>query len=360
MSNRARGQRTTPIRVLVVDDSPLMRQMLAHVLGEADDIEVVGVAEDALNARSLIKRLDPDVVTLDVMMPGMDGLSFLHKIMALRPTPVVMVSDLTERGSAVSLEALEIGAVEVIAKSSFQSPAGAAEVVRAVCMAAGANLGSRLDGPVEAASPRAPDGRYRPSARIVVVGASAGGVEAVRRVLAALPENSPGMVIVQHMPVAFTKKFAKRLDSLCAVSVTEAEDKAVIAPGRVYIAPGDRHVVVVATPDGFVCRLRDGPLVSGHKPSVDVLFESTARAAGRKAVGVILTGMGNDGAEGLKAMRTAGALTLGQDEASSMIYGMPRAAHEAGAVTRQLPLRKIPKAILDACVRRRPASRERS
>ncbi|MEP9375047.1 chemotaxis response regulator protein-glutamate methylesterase [Mesorhizobium sp. KR1-2] len=314
-----------PIRVLVVDDSATMRSLLSVALRRDPQIEVVGHAADALEARDKIKALNPDVVTLDVEMPNMNGLDFLDKIMRLRPMPVVMVSSLTGRDAAATLTALELGAVDCISKAAFSDEGAFATLTATVKAAAG----------------------YAPGGQVVAIGSSTGGVEALIGVLTQFPENCPPTVITQHMPAAFTKSFAERLNRLCRPKVSEAVDGAPLLPGQVYLAPGGAsHLEVAGSGSALRCRLRASDPVNGHRPSVDVLFASLAKAAGAAAVGVILTGMGRDGAAGLLALRQAGAATLGQDEATSLVYGMPRAAFECGAVDKQLPLDRIGAAIL--------------
>lgn len=341
------------IRVLIVDDSALMRQMLSSILSSDKDIEVVGTAPDPLVAREKIKALNPDVMTLDVEMPRMDGLAFLEKVMTLRPMPVVMVSSLTERGAEVTVRAMELGAVDVFCKPADAGSGGlaahGAELIEKVKSAAAAHvrpLGDRRAVP----APRLSVGQiYKSSDRVVAIGSSTGGVEALRDVVLALPADAPPIVVTQHIPPRFSLSFAQRLDGLAAVRVKEATDGERIVAGHVLIAPGDKHLAVRRSGAALVAHVYDGPLVSGHKPSVDVLFTSMAEACGGKAVGVILTGMGRDGAEGLLKMRRAGAATLGQDEASCVVYGMPKAAREAGGVERELPLSRVAEEILRLC-----------
>jgi two-component system chemotaxis response regulator CheB len=341
-----------PVRVLIVDDSALMRQVLTTLLSADPEIEVVGTAPDPHVARERIKALNPDVVTLDVEMPHMDGLTFLRKIMTLRPTPVVMVSTLTQAGAEVTLEALEIGAVDFVAKPTVDlatAKAGlATELQTKVKAAARSRVGvQRRSAPIQRKTqPRRPGNR---SDRILAIGASTGGVEALKTVLMSLPADCPPTLITQHMPPRFTAAFAGRLNRECPMTVSEATHDQVIEPGHVYIAPGAFHMQLGRRNGKRVCLLSETPPVSGHRPSVDVLFHSVAQTAGSAAVGVILTGMGKDGADGLLAMRNAGALTLGQDEDSSLVYGMPRAAQERGAVMRQVSLSHMADAILDAC-----------
>nr|WP_281378529.1 chemotaxis response regulator protein-glutamate methylesterase [Brevundimonas lenta] len=335
---------------MVVDDSPTMRGLITAALRRDPEIEVVGSAADPLEAREAIKRLNPDVITLDVEMPNMNGLEFLEKIMRLRPMPVVMVSTLTQAGAEVTVAALEIGAVDAIGKPAPGVPATVAfaELAEKVKAAGRSRVRARSD------TPTAPpvDADYRPDPKhILAIGASTGGVEALLTILTGFPADCPATVITQHMPATFTKSFAARLDKVCTPQVSEAEDGAPVKPGCIYIAPGgETHLEVTgAVPR---CRLIRTETVNGHRPSVDVLFDSVARS-GKPMTGVILTGMGKDGARGLLAMREAGGRTLGQDEASSVVYGMPRAAFEQGAVERQLPLHRLRPAILDLCAANR-------
>jgi two-component system chemotaxis response regulator CheB len=344
------------VRVLVVDDSALMRQLLSSMMQSDREIEVVGAAPDPLVARQMIKDLNPDVVTLDVEMPNMDGISFLEKIMKLRPMPVLMISSLTQEGAEATLQALELGAVDYIAKPKVDLQQGLAEkqaeIVEKVKIAAKARVRSRAGTPARAAISPAARGGFSTTERIIAIGASTGGVEALREVLCGLPADSPAVVVTQHMPAGFTTRFAERLDSLAQVTVQEAADGQRILPGHVYIAPGNWHLEVVRTGANYTCRLNDDPAVSGHRPSVDVLFRSVAASAGSNAIGVILTGMGKDGAEGLKQMRAAGAATIGQNEATCIVYGMPKAAHALGATQIELPIEKISGAILERCADR--------
>lgn len=326
------------VRVLIVDDSPTIRSILTNTLSRDPEIEVVGVAGDPLEAREAIKQLNPDVITLDVEMPKMTGIEFLEKIMRLRPMPVIMVSTLTQAGAAISIEALEIGAFDCVGKPDFD---GLAEKVKAAARARIRPLTERK--PVE----RKKD--YRASNKLLAIGSSTGGVEALLTVLTAFPENCPPTVITQHMPPTFTASFAARLDRVCAPRVEEATEGAPIMPGRIYLAPGGATHLEVTGGVQPRCHLREAPHVNGHRPSVDVLFNSAAESYGRRAVGVILTGMGRDGAAGLKRMRDAGAATIGQDEATCIVYGMPKAAFELGAVERQVSLNGIAQAVLDIC-----------
>jgi len=344
------------IRVLIVDDSALMREMLTSILSSDPGIEVVGAANDPIQARTMIKELNPDVLTLDVEMPRMDGISFLEKIMRLRPMPVVMVSTLTQKHADITVRALEMGAVDVVGKPTIDMKTGMEErrdeliaKVRAAASVRIAAAGRGAAPPRPAAAPVKAGPGFRTTDMVVAIGSSTGGVEALREVIGGLPPDSPPVVVTQHMPGGFTRSFADRLNTLSAVSVAEAGDGARILPGHVYIAPGDHHLQVVRSGGTYVCRLHDGAPVSGHRPSVDVLFDSLAAAAGSNGVGVILTGMGKDGAVGLKAMRDAGARTIGQDEDTSLVYGMPKAAFTLGGVERQLPLGRIAAAIIETC-----------
>jgi len=340
-----------PVRVLIVDDSAVMRQLLSTLLSADPEIEVVGTAPDPHVARERIKSLNPDVITLDVEMPRMDGVTFLRKIMTLRPTPVVMISTLTQAGAEITLEALEIGAVDFVAKPTHHLATAmsglATELQTKVKGAARARVGMRRAPRAPRAQPR--ERLHRAPGKIVVIGASTGGVEALKIVLMGLPTDCPPTLITQHMPPRFTSAFAERLNRECPMTVSQAVHDEVIEPGHVYIAPGSHHLELVRSGGRNICRLSDAPPISGHRPSVDVLFRSAARAVGKSAVGVILTGMGKDGAEGLLELRQAGGLTVGQNEETSLIYGMPRVAFERGGVMRQYPLGQVADAILDAC-----------
>jgi len=336
------------VRVLIVDDSPTMRGLLAAALRRDPEIEVVGSAADPLEARARIKELNPDVITLDVEMPNMNGLEFLEKIMRLRPMPVVMVSTLTQAGADVTLAALEMGAVDAVGKPSagvtaMEAFANLGEIVKA---AARSQVRART--PLTTQTPR--EGYRVAPDHLLAIGASTGGVEALLTILSVFPADCPATVVTQHMPASFTRSFAQRLDKACAATVHEAWDGAPVEPGCIYIAPGgEAHLEVSGAAPR--CRLTHGETVSGHRPSVDVLFGSVARMK-RPITGVILTGMGRDGAAGLLEMRNAGGSTLGQDQASSVVYGMPRVAHEIGAVQRQLPLSRMAEAILELCAAR--------
>ena len=334
---------SAPARVLVVDDSPTMRGLITAVLNSDPEVSVVGQAGDALQARAAIKELNPDVVTLDIEMPNMNGLEFLEKIMRLRPMPVIMVSTMTHHGANATLAALEIGAFDCVGKPApgdIRPFVDLAEKVKAA-----ARSGLRRSSPSPAAS-ATPASGYRVGRKVVAIGSSTGGVEALITVLQKFPKNCPPTVITQHMPPTFTKSFAERLNRLCAPVVQEATDGARLEIGKVYLAPGGERHLQVVNPSAPCCRLVEREPVNGHRPSVDVLFESVAELAGRNAVGVILTGMGRDGASGLLKMRNAGGRTLGQNEKTCVVYGMPRVAHEIGAVEAQLPLDSIGEEIL--------------
>ncbi|HEX2147797.1 MAG TPA: protein-glutamate O-methylesterase CheB [Pseudorhizobium sp.] len=334
---------SAPARVLVVDDSPTMRGLITAVLNSDPEVSVVGQAGDALQARAAIKELNPDVVTLDIEMPNMNGLEFLEKIMRLRPMPVIMVSTMTQHGANATLAALEIGAFDCVGKPApgdIRPFIDLAEKVKAAARS-GRRQASAVPAPVAA-----PAAGYRVGRKVVAIGSSTGGVEALITVLQKFPKNCPPTVITQHMPPTFTRSFAERLNRLCAPVVEEAYDGARLEIGKIYLAPGgDRHLQVV-NPSAPACRLVERDPVNGHRPSVDVLFDSVAELAGRNGVGVILTGMGRDGASGLLKMRNAGARTLGQNEKTCVVYGMPRVAQEIGAVETQLPLESIGDEIL--------------
>ena len=334
------------ISVLVVDDSATMRGLIGAALKRDPEIEVLGFAHDALEARELIKRLNPDVVTLDIEMPHMNGLDFLEKIMRLRPTPVVMVSTLTQAGADITLQALELGAVDCVAKpvGGVTVQEAFADLTTVVKTAARARV-KPYGGP---SAPIERDKAYRSSDVILAIGSSTGGVEALMTILSAFPETCPPTVITQHMPGTFTKSFAARLDRISGAHVTEAQDGDRLEPGHVYVAPGGEMHMEVTSSSHPTIRLYRGEPVNGHRPSVDVLFESVAKL-NRRAVGAILTGMGRDGADGLLSMRQSGARTLGQDEPSCVVYGMPRVAFEIGAVEKQVSLPRMGSAILNLC-----------
>jgi two-component system chemotaxis response regulator CheB len=349
------------IKVLIVDDSALMRQVLSTLLSRDPEIEVIGVAQDPYIAREKIKALNPDVLTLDVEMPRMDGLTFLEKLMAGHPMPVVMVSTLTEADCATTLRALELGAVDFFTKPKLDMQQGleeqADDLIEKVKAAAQARVRPSGTGSAKRClSPSSPEGGQAPAQRrepvpsamaqttdrIVAIGTSTGGTQALESVLTALPRIVPGMVIVQHMPEKFTAAFAARLNELCAIEVLEAKNNTRVIPGRALIAPGGRHMVLKRSGAHYYVDVVDGPLVSRHRPSVDVLFRSVAKYAGKNALGIIMTGMGDDGAAGLLEMRQAGARTIGQDEATCVVYGMPKEAYKRGAVERVLPLQAFP------------------
>jgi len=334
------------IRLLVVDDSLVVRKVFRTRLEQDADIHVVATAPDPYVARDLILEHQPDVVVLDLELPRMDGLTFLRKLMRYHPVPVVVVSSHTTAGSDLALEALEAGAVEVLGKPGPQHPlAEVVDELRAkIKAAAGASLGQRPRAatPVTDAAPR--EGTTAPE--VVVGGASRGGTTALRTILAALPADAPPLLIVQHMPAGFTTTFASRLNGLAALEVREAQDGDKLRPGLALVAPGDRHLVVRALQDGLVARVREGPLVNHHRPSVDVLFRSAARELGDRALGVLLTGMGSDGAQGLLALRRQGATTVAQDRVSSVVYGMPKAAVDLGAAEHVASPSRIPALIL--------------
>jgi two-component system chemotaxis response regulator CheB len=344
-----------PVRVLIVDDSALIQQLLTALLSADPGIEVVGTAGDPYIARERIKALNPDVITLDIEMPRMDGVTFLRKIMALRPMPVIMVSTLTQAAAEITLEALEVGAVDFIAKPTTNVANTwtelAEELQNKIKAAAHMRVGARpIPGSAPAPAPAVRrDRAIDPTTKLIAIGASTGGVEALKQLLLNLPAVCPPILVTQHMPPRFTAAFAERLNRECPMTVSEAAHNDPVQPNHVYIAAGSHHLELVRFGGRYHCGLSDGPAVSGHRPSVDVLFRSVARTAGSAAIGVILTGMGKDGAEGLLELRQAGAITLGQDEASSLIYGMPRVAFERGAVMRQYPLSRMADAILDAC-----------
>ncbi|CAD7055069.1 chemotaxis response regulator protein-glutamate methylesterase [Pseudorhizobium endolithicum] len=334
---------SAPARVLVVDDSPTMRGLITAVLNSDPEVNVVGQAGDALEARAAIKELNPDVVTLDIEMPNMNGLEFLEKIMRLRPMPVIMVSTMTHHGANATLAALEIGAFDCVGKPAPGDIRPFMDLAEKVKAAARSGLRRHVSPPAPAITPAA---EYRVGRKVVAIGSSTGGVEALIAVLQKFPKNCPPTVITQHMPPTFTKSFAERLNRLCAPVVEEATDGARLEIGKIYLAPGGERHLEVVNPSAPSCRLMEREPVNGHRPSVDVLFDSVASLAGRNAVGVILTGMGRDGASGLLRMRKAGARTIGQNEKTCVVYGMPRVAQEIGAVEQQLPLGSIGEEIL--------------
>jgi len=356
----------TKTRVVVIDDSALVRSMLSEIINRQPDMQCVGTAPDPLVARQMIRELDPDVVTLDVEMPRMDGLDFLEKLMRLRPMPVVMVSTLTERGAEVTLRALELGALDFVAKPRIGIANGLAQLadditdkirgaaraqIRRVVSpppasaahraAAGAGAGSATAAPAVA-----PLGRLS-TEKIIFIGASTGGTEATKDVLVNLPADCPAVMITQHMPPGFTTSYAARLDSLCRIRVAEARDGERVLPGHAYLAPGGRHLAVERSGANYLARVTDGDPVNRHKPSVEVLFESAARVVGPNALGVMLTGMGADGAKAMRAMREAGSYNIAQDEASCVVFGMPKEAIAQGAVHEVLALSKISTRLLE-------------
>ncbi len=354
-----------PIRVLIVDDSALVRSLLTQILEAAPGIEVVGVAADAHVAREKIKQLNPVVLTLDVEMPKMDGITFLRNLMRLRPMPVVMVSSLTERGADVTLDALALGAVDYLSKPRIDLAASlkdyAEELIGKVRIAARASvraLDPRQSGTpgavrpahsADAVLPKAPKltRPLRTTDHVIAIGASTGGTEAIKAVLMRLPPDCPGVVIAQHIPKAFSAPFARRMNGCCPMSVCEAQDGQHVLAGHAYIAPGDQHLVLVRDGTRYVCRLDDGVPVNRHKPSVDVLFRSVAQNAGRNAIGVLLTGMGRDGSQGLKEMLESGGRTIAQDEATSVVWGMPGEAVALGAAEHVLGLESVAGKILE-------------
>jgi two-component system chemotaxis response regulator CheB len=352
-------------RVVVVDDSALVRSLLTEIINRQPDMECIGAAADPLLAREMIRNLNPDVITLDVEMPRMDGIDFLAKLMRLRPMPVVMVSTLTERGAEVTLKALELGAIDFVAKPKIGVADGLRQlqddITDKIRIASKARI-NRLHTPAPAGgtagtSPAAANAAAaRPAAaslgrlsteKIIFIGASTGGTEATKEVLITLPADSPAVVITQHMPPGFTRSYAARLDGLCKISVKEAVDGERILPGHAYIAPGGMHLSVERSGANYLARVQDGDPVNRHKPSVEVLFKSAARVVGPNAVGIMLTGMGADGATAMREMRDAGAYTVAQDEASCVVFGMPREAIAAGAIHEILPLNKITAHLMD-------------
>lgn len=355
------------IKVLIVDDSALVRNMLAEILSADPQIDVVGSAPNPNVARDKIKRLNPDVLTLDVEMPEMDGITFLRNLMRLRPMPVVMVSTLTERGADVTLDALELGAIDFITKpkSDFMNVIGdyTEELVSKVKAASQARVVALTDmkprpvaveelevNPSNSAdvviAKQARQRNFKTTDKLIAIGASTGGTEAIKHVVRDLPADTPGVVITQHIPEAFSKTFAQRLDGLSAMTVKEAEDGDQILRGHVYIAPGSHHMLIERDGARFVCRLHDGPPVNRHKPAVDVMFRSVAQNIGANAVGVLLTGMGNDGAQGLKELQNIGCPTIAQDEKTSVVWGMPGEAVKLGAADEVLPLNKVARGML--------------
>jgi two-component system, chemotaxis family, protein-glutamate methylesterase/glutaminase len=343
---------TAKIRVLIVDDSAAMRQLLTQILSSDPMIEVVGTASDPYFAREKIIQLKPDVLTLDVEMPRMDGLTFLEKLMHGHPMPVVMLSSLTQKGCEVTLRALELGAIDFFPKPTLDTlngvADGTAQILEKVKTAARARVQQRA-APKRVEASRLPSvapTTFRMTHQIIAIGASTGGTEALREVLTALPPDTPGIVVVQHMPPGFTASFANRLDSLCAIRVKEAQDGDRVLPGHALIAPGSLHTSLKRSGLEYSVRVASGPPVNRHRPSVDVLFDSAAECAGKNCVGAILTGMGDDGARGMLRMREAGAHTIAQDEATCVVFGMPKEAIAHGGVETVLPLSRIAQALL--------------
>lgn len=347
------------VKVLIVDDSAVVRKLLTTILSKDPKVEVVGTAVDAHAAREKIKRLHPDVLTLDVEMPKMDGITFLRNLMRLHPMPVIMVSTLTDKGATVTLDALDYGAVDFVCKPKIDISNTledyAEELIRKVKAAANVRVRryeekkkspSKNFNPAQderhSVSKIIPDARQRKhfstTDKIIAIGASTGGTEAIREILEVLPLSTPGIVVTQHIPETFSKAFADRVNSKCAITVTEARDGDMILPGHAYISPGNKHLLVVRDGARWRCKLNDDVPVNRHKPSVDVLFRSVANSAGQNALGIILTGMGKDGAQGLKDMRDSGAKTIAQDEASSVVWGMPGSAVELGAAGKVIAL----------------------
>jgi two-component system chemotaxis response regulator CheB len=346
------------IKVLIVDDSAIVRKILTEELSKYVDIDVVGTAVDPYAARDKIIRLEPDVITLDLEMPRMDGLSFLATLMRHYPMPVVVVSSLTPKNSEMAIRALELGAVEVICKpgTAYSTPDIARQLVGAIRAAASARVRKNRDA-ADSEGGATEEMSLETSHKIVAIGASTGGTRAVEEILKVLPANSPGMMIVQHMPVNFTKAFAERLNQMCKMEVKEAGDNDRVVPGVALVAPGGKHMLLKRSGALYAARIKDGPPVHHQRPSVDVLFESVAANAGVNAVGVLLTGMGSDGARGLLAMREKGAHTIAQDEASCVVFGMPGEAIKLGAAEEVRSLSVIPRAIIDAVQRQRVHSK---
>jgi len=355
-------------RVLIIDDSALVRSLLTEIINRQPDMEAIGAAPDPYAAREMIRSMNPDVLTLDVEMPKMDGIDFLEKLMRLRPTPVVMVSTLTERGAETTIRALELGAIDFVAKPKIGIASGLTQLGAEICdkirIAAKAKMHRHVQaarsvtqsaGATAAAAAAATAGhgaalppKAKPASfsristeKLIAIGASTGGTEAIREILVRLPADSPAVLVTQHMPPGFTRSFATRLDGICKITVTEAVDGERVLPGHAYIAPGAHHLKITRSGANYVLQIDDSEPVNRHRPSVDVMFRSIARAAGPNAVGVILTGMGKDGALGLLEMREAGSFTIAQDEASCVVYGMPREAVAVGAIDESLALHAI-------------------
>lgn len=347
------------IRVLVIDDSALIRSVMKEIIDREKDMECVGAAPDPLVAREMIKTLTPDVLTLDVEMPKMDGLDFLERLMRLRPMPVVMVSTLTERGSDITFKALALGAVDFVSKPKMDIARGmeeyAIEIVDKIRAAAQSRVRKIISAPsidiqeklsADAILPSVA-GRFSSTEKLIIIGASTGGTEAIKEVLIRLPADVPGILVTQHMPENFTKSFADRLNSLCKISVKEAEHNERVLPGHAYIAPGHSHLLLKRSGANYMTELNQGPPVNRHRPSVDVLFRSAANVAGANAMGIILTGMGKDGAQGLLEMKQAGSHTIAQDEESCVVFGMPKEAINVGGACEVLPLQAIARRTLE-------------
>jgi two-component system chemotaxis response regulator CheB len=342
------------IKVLVIDDSALIRSLLTEIINSQPDMEVVATAPDPIIARELIKQKSPDVLTLDVEMPKMDGLDFLERLMRLRPMPVVMISTLTERGSEITLRALELGAIDFVTKPKLAIAGSILEYTDLIADKIRAAAQARIVAPRRVApnaeKSAAPVSIRNPlisSEKLIIIGASTGGTEAIKSFLLEMPSDCPGILITQHMPAGFTKSFANRLNSLCQISVKEAEGGERILPGHAYIAPGDQHLQLAKSGANYVTHLNDAAPVSRHKPSVDVLFESAAVSAGKNAIGVIMTGMGKDGAAGMLQMKNAGAYNFAQNEESCVVYGMPKEAVAHGGVDEVAHLHDLPKLVLN-------------
>lgn len=340
-----------PIRVLIVDDSALIRRLLTEIINQAPDMEAVGTAPDPYVAREKIKTLNPDVLTLDVEMPKMDGITFLTNLMRLRPMPVVMVSSLTEQGADVTLDALSLGAIDFVTKPKLDISHGmqayANELHEKIRTAAGAHVAATRQ-KVSDVMPTVKSARFSTTDKLIAIGASTGGTEAIKQVLLGLPPDMPGTVITQHIPAGFSTAFANRMNSQTRLSVKEAEDGDVIIAGHVFIAPGDRHLTVVRDGARYICRIEDGPAVNRHKPSVDVLFRSVLQAAGHNACAALLTGMGTDGSDAMEAMHRNGVHTIAQDESSSIVWGMPGDAVKRGAASEVVALDKVAGALMRA------------
>ena len=342
------------IKVLIVDDSALIRSVMTEIINSQPDMEVVGAAPDPLVAREMIKQTNPDVLTLDVEMPKMDGLDFLEKLMRLRPMPVVMVSSLTERGSEITMRALELGAVDFVTKPKISIQAGMREYAELIAEKIRAASRARVRArtlPQAGAPGSAPLPQLRnplmSSEKLIIIGASTGGTEAIREFLMQMPSDCPGILITQHMPEGFTRSFAKRLDSLCKIAVIESQGNERVLPGHAYIAPGHSHLTLTRSGANYMTKIDQGEPVNRHRPSVDVLFRSAAQFAGKNAVGVILTGMGKDGAAGMLEMKNAGAYNFAQDEASCVVFGMPREAIAVGGTHEVGALQDLPGMVLD-------------